>query len=457
MAGESGSGVKQDALVAVMAVGAVFLLFIAYKNFHVFAEAWRWIRWAELWVFQFIPAFDIPFLGTNVDFAKAVHFLSIVSPYGIDVSVMAKFDTIYAPFVSIPMGILLLVWAKKIGSGRSEIGKIENMESIFERFSHIYPYLKEIYVTNPQNKPLRYDRKSKESYRWGKAMSGYQFAKMKPPLGLENIAKKNGSYNRAIYEGPDDFDMDLAERAFENQLGPRWEGENALDEAERIVFDFLKDRLPTDSERTADFVRKCWSFTKKVIFKKKAIPEKVKSKNLTDKEINLVHAMIDRYRDYFETLLSDIDDKQIAKNFKKRPGKIRNRNDLIAFLKSNERLIEIGEDKEKYFTPFFEDVIADEVMSGHNYVRCGLMSLNQAACDGGRISLEEIKSSVKSVDRTLWYALKCAGRQVAFAEVSGIHAHWLFEKDKGRRVSYPCVQEAVEALRIELRLDLEDD
>lgn len=456
MAGESGSGVKQDTLVAVLAIGAVFLLFIAYQNFHIFAEAWRWIRWAELWVFQFIPPFTLPFVG-EVNFAKAVHFLSVVTPYGIDVNIMTKFDTIYAPWVSIPMAIFLFRWAIKIGSGTSEIGKVETMESIFERFTHIYPYLKEIYEVNPQKKPLRYDRKSKESYRWGKAMSGYQFAIMKPPLGLESMAKKNGSYNRAIYEGPDDFDMDLAERTFENQLGPRWEGEDSLEEAEKVVFTFLKDRLPTDSERTADFVRKCWGFTKRIVFKKKTIPSKISSKNLTDKEINLVNAMIDRYRDYFEAFLSSTDDKALKKAFAKKPGKIRNRADLVAYLKSNERLIEIGENKDKYFTPFFEDIIADEVMSGHNYVRCGLMSLNQAACDGGRISLEEVKSQVKSIDRTLWYALKCAGRQVAFAEVSGIHAHWLFEKDKGRRVSYPCVQEAVEALRVELRLDLEDE
>lgn len=456
MAGESGTGVKQDALVGVLIVAALIVMYIAYKNFHVFAEAWRWIRFAELYVFQFIPAFNMPFLG-EVNFEKAVHFLSIVTPYGIDLDVMTKFDTIYAPWIAIPMGIFLLYWAKKIGSGTSEIGKVENMESIFERFSHIYPYLQEIYQNNPQKKPLRYDRKSKESYRWGKAMSGYQFAIMKPPLGLERQAKKNGSYNRAIYAGPDDFDMDLAERAFENQLGPRWEGEDALSEQEQVVFRFLKDRLPTDSERTADFVRKCWSFTKKVVFKKKAIPEKISSKNLTEKEINLVMAMLEKYRDLFETILSSEDDKLIAKKFKKKGIKVKNRVELLAYIKSNERLIEIGENADKYFTSYFEDVIADEVMSGHNYVRCGLMSLNQAACDGGRISLEEIKSAVKSKDRTLWYALKCAGRQVAFAEVAGIHAHWLFEKDKGRRVSYPCVQEAVEALRLELRLDLEDD
>lgn len=456
MAGESGTGVKQDALVGVLIVAALIVMYIAYQNFHVFAQAWRWIRIVELYPFTFLPAFNMPFLG-EVNFEKAVDALLIITPYGVDLNVMTKFDTIYAPWIAIPMGVFLLFWAKKIGSGMGDIGKVEDMESIFERFSKIYPYLQEIYETNPQNKPLRYDRKSKESYRWGKAMSGYQFAIMKPPLGLERQAKKNGSYNRAIYAGPDDFDMDLAERAFESQLGPRWEGEEALSDEEKTVFYFLKDRVPTDSERTADFVRKCWTFTKKIVFKKKAIPEKISNKNLTEKENNLVMAMIEKYRPYFETILSNEDDKIIAKRFKKKGVKVENRVGLLAYIKSNERLIEMGENADKYFTKYYENVISDEVMSGHNYVRCGLMSLNQAACDGGRISLEEIKSPVKSTDRTLWYALKCAGRQVAFAEVAGIHAHWLFEKDKGRRVSYPCVQEAVEALRLELRLDLEDD
>lgn len=454
MAGESGSNVKQDALMGVLLVAAALILFLVYYNFHFFANMWRLVRLGELYVFQYIPQFSLPFIG-EINFRKAVRFLQIISPYGLDLSVINKFDARYAPWISIPMGIYLLYRAAKLGGGDSDIGKTENMESIFERFTHIYPYLKEIYDVNPQTKPLRYDRKSKDSYRWGKAISGYQFATLSPPLGLEHIAKKNGSYKRPIYAGPDDFDMDLAERTFEAQLGPRWEGEDKLSEPERIAFDYLKDRLPTDSERTSDFVRKCWKFAVKLA-QKKGVPETIKSRVLTDKEINLVRAMFSFYKPYFEALALDESDELLVKTMKKKGIKIKGKKDVINFLRSGERFTEIGENKTKFFTPYFEDVVADQVMGSHNYVRCGLMSLNQAACGGGRISLEPIKSAVKGSDRTLWLALKCAGRQVAFPECSGIHAHWLFEKDKGRRVSYPCVQEAVEALRYELRIDVDE-
>lgn len=455
MAGESGSNVKQDALLGVLLFATVLILLITYQNFHFFANIWRWIRFGELYLFQFLPSFYLPLIGT-IDFGKAVSFLSVISPYGLDLSVITKFDNRYAPWIGVPLGLILILRAKKIGFGDKDMGKVENMESIFERFTHIYPHLKEIYDVNPQTKPLRFDRRSKESYRWGKAISGYQFATLSPPLGLEREAKKNGSYKRPIYAGQDDFDMDLAERTFEAQLGSRWEGEEKLSEAESIAFTFLKDHLPTDSERTFDFVQKCWRFTLKLV-QKRGIPDRIKSKTLTEKEIDLVHSMIDYYRPYFEALELEETGKDLAKILKKKGLKAKTKADVLRYLKAGERFTEIGENKKGHFTAAFENIIADQVMGGHNYVRAGLMSLNQAACDGGRISLEPIKSAIKSRDRTLWLALKCAGRQVAWPECSGVHAHWLFEKDKGRRISYPCVQEAVEALRLELRVDVDED
>lgn len=454
MAGERGSNVNQDALMGVLAVGAALTLLIIYYNFHIVTNIWRYVRIGELYLLQYIPSFYLPMIG-EVNFEKAVKFLEVVSPYGLDLNVINKFDARYTPWVSIPMGIFLLFKAKKLGVGSGEIGRVENMETVFERFTHIYPYLTEIYETNPQTKPLRYDRKSKESYRWGKAITGYQFATLSPPLGLEHKAKKNGSFKRPIYGGPDDFDMDLAERAFEIQLGPRWEGEKKLSEPEKIAFDYLKDRLPTDAERTNEFVTKCWRFSLKLV-QKRGIVEDIKSKNLSEKEVNLVKAMIEFYKPYFEFMTLSESEKDLQKKYKKKKLKAKTKKEAVNYLRSSERITEIGENKSGYFTKYFEDIIADNVMSSHNYVRCGLMSLNQTACDGGRISLEPIKSAVKSKDRTLWLALKCAGRQVAWPECSGIHAHWLFEKDKGRRVSYPCVQEAVEALRLELKVDVDD-
>lgn len=55
---------------------------------------------------------------------------------------------------------------------------------------------------------------------------------------------------------------------------------------------------------------------------------------------------------------------------------------------------------------------------------------------------------LKPVDRRLWYILNCVGRQVAVCEIGGAHSHWLAEKQMGRALSVPMVDEAVKALDI---------
>ena len=57
---------------------------------------------------------------------------------------------------------------------------------------------------------------------------------------------------------------------------------------------------------------------------------------------------------------------------------------------------------------------------------------------------------LKPVDRRLWYTLNSVGRQTPFAEVAGIFAHWIAEKEAGRKLLVPMVDEATKALEIVL-------
>jgi len=57
---------------------------------------------------------------------------------------------------------------------------------------------------------------------------------------------------------------------------------------------------------------------------------------------------------------------------------------------------------------------------------------------------------VKPLDRRLWYVLNTVGRQVVVSEVAGIIAHWLAEKEMGRPLSVPMVEEATNALELAL-------
>ena len=53
---------------------------------------------------------------------------------------------------------------------------------------------------------------------------------------------------------------------------------------------------------------------------------------------------------------------------------------------------------------------------------------------------------LKPRDRTLWYALNCVGRQVAFVEVAGIFGHWKAEQIAAHKIDTPYVAKAVDGL-----------
>lgn len=58
---------------------------------------------------------------------------------------------------------------------------------------------------------------------------------------------------------------------------------------------------------------------------------------------------------------------------------------------------------------------------------------------------------LKPLDRKFWYFLNNVGRQTAFCEAAGVHAHYLAECALRRPLGVPMVQEATKALEIALK------
>lgn len=58
---------------------------------------------------------------------------------------------------------------------------------------------------------------------------------------------------------------------------------------------------------------------------------------------------------------------------------------------------------------------------------------------------------LKPLDRRLWFLLNCVGRQTPFAEVAGAFAHWKAEKEFGKPLTVPMVEEAVNGLEIAVK------
>lgn len=91
-----------------------------------------------------------------------------------------------------------------------------------------------------------------------------------------------------------------------------------------------------------------------------------------------------------------------------------------------------------------------KVIKSHAYVLTVMASMLVAAReDGVQASADFLW--LKPVDRRLWYMLNTVGRQTPFVEVAGAFAHWLSEKEFGRGLLVPMVNEATNALDIALK------
>lgn len=94
--------------------------------------------------------------------------------------------------------------------------------------------------------------------------------------------------------------------------------------------------------------------------------------------------------------------------------------------------------------------IVQNIVQSHAYVFTVMASMLAAAReDGVQASADFLW--LKPLDRRLWYTLNTVGRQTPFIEVAGIFAHWLAEKEAGKKLLVPMVEEATNALEIALK------
>lgn len=90
------------------------------------------------------------------------------------------------------------------------------------------------------------------------------------------------------------------------------------------------------------------------------------------------------------------------------------------------------------------------ITQSHAYVLTIMASMLEAAReDGVQASADFLW--LKPVDRRLWYMLNTVGRQTPFVEVAGPFAHWIAEKELGRPLILPMVEEATNGLDIALK------
>jgi intracellular multiplication protein IcmP len=94
--------------------------------------------------------------------------------------------------------------------------------------------------------------------------------------------------------------------------------------------------------------------------------------------------------------------------------------------------------------------LVQKIVESHAYVTTVMASMLEAArADGVQASADFLW--LKPRDRKLWYTLNTVGRQTPFIEVGGIFAHWVAEKQAGRKLLMPMVDEATNAVELALK------
>lgn len=91
-----------------------------------------------------------------------------------------------------------------------------------------------------------------------------------------------------------------------------------------------------------------------------------------------------------------------------------------------------------------------KIVQSHAYILTVMASLLIAARDDG-VQASADFLWLKTRDRRLWYMLNTVGRQTPFVEIAGPFAHWLAERELGRKLVVPMVDEATNALELALK------
>lgn len=94
--------------------------------------------------------------------------------------------------------------------------------------------------------------------------------------------------------------------------------------------------------------------------------------------------------------------------------------------------------------------VVQNITQKHAYTLTIMASMLEKARSDGVLATAEFLW-LKPLDRPLWFMLNTVGRQTSFVETSGAYAHWLAEKELGRKIMVPMVDEAVDALEIAIK------
>ncbi len=105
---------------------------------------------------------------------------------------------------------------------------------------------------------------------------------------------------------------------------------------------------------------------------------------------------------------------------------------------------------EELLKKHYNTKLVQKIVQSHAYLLTLMAEMLEAArVDGVQASADFLW--LKPIDRKLWYMLNTVGRQTPFVEVAGPFSHWISEREIGRKLLVPMVEQATNALEIALK------
>lgn len=98
----------------------------------------------------------------------------------------------------------------------------------------------------------------------------------------------------------------------------------------------------------------------------------------------------------------------------------------------------------------YKSKLVQKVINRHAYEYTVMASMIDIARTDGVIATAEF-IWLKPLDRPLWYVLNTVGRQTCPTETAGTFAHWLAEKEMGRALTVPMIDQATNGLEIAIK------
>lgn len=439
--GKGGSEDGAESWLIIIIILLALLFFLINQFFWVFTSAWRWIRIVEVGALAYlVPDFIQGYMENS--FNMGLHFLLTSDPRDLTAEMVGVFDNMFVLYFNwLPAA--LIIWAGvKILLKAEDVTTVYDMENLLTKMVRAFPHNKRFIGIHPEESPIDFYPDDPTSYEFSMCMTERQFGAVVPPLGLMHEAEKNPSLNKPIWDGAKGFDEFLARKSFETQMGPLYMGYNNLSDDERTLTNLFRDKILVKRKEVLPVMKEYTDqiYQDRIKTGVRAGAGKKGGAVATSKPTIKYLADYPSHRALVEKLTAYVDAglKQHGDSWKPKDVDLRTM---------------VGG---KEYKNVLRHCMCDERLSMHAFTYTGLMTLLEAAREGSTLAPSTFRW-LKGKNRTLWFALNCVGKKVAFTESSGTFGHWLLEKQAKLAIPHAEVTEAIIALKTALGLDSDKD